>query len=243
MLDGKCTVCKGRCRWQDHKNATFIIDVKDVETYVVPDELIQEWNSANNTLEGALLGAMDEYMVLQEELRLDITDLADLTDEIKKTAIMHDPEALINYLESLIRTSKARGAPAEQLVQLTTAKSTLILVREVKDQGTRATTESQVLIGVLGAVRKEISKRMVMTASRRRQEESKPCTMYNNLLETLPQEIREKAPPPLEKESWRKWSHSALYPENLKAVIKLVKVVLRDGGVVAAIAAQSVNLN
>ncbi|KAG8670725.1 hypothetical protein FPOAC1_003960 [Fusarium poae] len=243
MSDGKCTVCKGRCRWQDHKNATFIIDVKDVENYVVPDELIQEWNSANNTLEGALLGAMDEYMELQEELRLDITYLAGLTDEIKKTAIMHDPEALINYLESLIRTSKARGAPAEQLVQLTTAKNTLILVREVKDRGTSATTESRVLIDVLGAVRKEMSKRMVMTASIRRQEESKLCTMYNNLLETLPQEIREKAPPPLEKQSWLKWSHGALYPENLKAVIKLVKVVLRDGGVVAAIAAQSVNLN
>ncbi|KAH7303384.1 hypothetical protein B0I35DRAFT_365004 [Stachybotrys elegans] len=243
MSDGKCTVCKDRCRWQDHKNATFVIDVKDVETYVVPDELIQEWNNANNTLEGALLGAMDEYMELQEELRLDITYLADLTAEIKKTAIMHDPAALINYLECLIRTSKARGAPAEQLVQLTTAKNTLILIREVKDRGTRATTESRVLINVLGAVRKEMSKRMVMTASRRQKEESKPCTMYNNLLQTMPEEIKEKAPPLLERGSWRKWRQGALYRENLKAVIKLVKVVLRDGGVVAAIAAQSVNLN
>ncbi|RYO90514.1 hypothetical protein DL766_004045 [Monosporascus sp. MC13-8B] len=61
--------------------------------------------------------------------------------------------------------------------------------------------------------------------------------MYNDLREKLPIEIRDKAPEPLRMESM--FSRGALYPENLQAVVKLVQVVLKDGGVVAALAASA----
>jgi hypothetical protein len=44
-----------------------------------------------------------------------------------------------------------------------------------------------------------------------------------------------KAPQPLKTESLM--SKGALYEENLKAVVSLVELVLKDGGVVAALAA------
>jgi hypothetical protein len=78
---------------------------------VVPEDLIKRWNANNNTLEGALLDVMDAYLELQEELRNDILYLAQLTEKLMNTALLHDPSALINYIETLIQTSRARGPP------------------------------------------------------------------------------------------------------------------------------------
>jgi hypothetical protein len=46
-----------------------------------------------------------------------------------------------------------------------------------------------------------------------------------------------KAPPPPKTESAT--SKGALYEENLKVVVKLVQLVLEEGGVVAALASQA----
>ena len=79
--------------------------VEKHEEWVVPETLITKWNSGNNTLEGALLGAISVYLKLQEELRNDILYLANLTAKLKATALLHDPTALIKYIETLIQTA------------------------------------------------------------------------------------------------------------------------------------------
>jgi 50S ribosome-binding GTPase len=235
MSDGNCIVCKGRCHWSKHKNAKHIIVTEKHSEWVVPEDLIKRWNANNNTLEGALLDVMDAYLELQEELRKDILYLAQLTEKLMNTALLHDPSALINYIETLIQTSRARGGPPEQLMQLTTAKNTLILVREVKERGVETTFESQILLQIIRAVRTEMHRRKELKPRDRAREEEKPCNLYNDLREKLPPEIQKKAPELLRKEGY--FFSGAYYPENLQAIVKLVQVVLRDGGVVAALAA------
>ncbi|RYP73509.1 hypothetical protein DL770_007759 [Monosporascus sp. CRB-9-2] len=237
MTDGKCTICKGRCKWARHRNARYTITTEKHSVWMVPQDLIKRWNANNNTLEGALLTAMDIYLRLQEGLRTDILELAKLSEELTNTALLHDPTGLIGYIETLIQTARARGAPPAQLVQLATAKNTLILVREVKGKGEGATRDSMILLDAIGAVYKEMERRMKLSPDKRAKEEEKPCTMYNDLREKLPAEIQDKAPGKLEMKGW--FSKGALYPENLQAVVKLVQVVLKDGGVVAALAASS----
>ncbi|KAI1404242.1 hypothetical protein F4819DRAFT_448448 [Hypoxylon fuscum] len=233
MADGECTICKGGCKWDMHRNASYIITTEKHSEWMVPLDMIKRWNTNNNTLEGVLLNAMDRYTLLQEDLRADILDLAKLSDKLTDTALLHDPTGLFNYIETLIRTARARGAPAAQLQQLVTAKNTLILVHEVKSKREGATRDSMILLDVIGAVRKEMYRRMKLSPNERAKEEEKSCTMYNKLHEKLPVEIRDKAPKPL-------WEGNllfkgALYPANLKAIVKLVEVVLNDGGVVAAL--------
>ncbi len=231
-----CTICPGRCHWTKHKNARFILRTESRTEMVVPEDLIKRWNSNNNSLEGALLGAIERYLELQSELRRDIEELAALTEKLKNTALMHNPAALLNYLETLILTARARGAPAEQLVQLTTAKHTLLLAAQIKQHGAQgATRDSTVLQDVLGAVEREMRRRMALQHHARAKEETKPCDLYNRLRESLPPELKDKAPAPLE-EAGRLIGKGALYPDNLKAVVKLVQLVLTDGGVVAALA-------
>ncbi|KAK4235960.1 hypothetical protein C8A03DRAFT_36177 [Achaetomium macrosporum] len=240
MTGDKCGQCKGRCHWTRHKNAQHIIVVEQYSEWVVPEELIKLWNTNNNTLEGALLNAIDTYLALQEELRDDILFLAQITETLKSTALLHDPTALLGYIQTLILTARARGAPPEQLLQLTTAKNTLLLVLEVRKRGVQASVQSQVLLQVLSAVRQEMHRRMELQPRERASEEAKSCSLYNDLRKHLPPEIQRKAPDPLKVKRVKWMGRSiagALYPENLQAVVKLVQVVLEDGGVVAALAA------
>ncbi|KAK0512138.1 hypothetical protein JMJ35_005266 [Cladonia borealis] len=234
MSGDNCKICKGRCHWSHHKMVQHIIVIEKHSEWVVPEDLIKRWNTINNTLEGALLDAIDAYLKLQEELRNDILYLAKLNEELKKTALFHDPTALIQYIELLIKTARARGAPTEQIVQLTKVKKTLILVGKVKERGVNATLESQTMIQVLGTVKKEMSRRKRLHPRERAREEEKSCSLYNDLCEQLPPEILRNAPEPL-----RKWGRRFEYSENLQAIVNLVQVVLKDGGVVAAIAASN----
>lgn len=75
---------------------------------------------------------------------------------------------------------------------------------------------------------------MMLPASVRAAEEEKPCNLYNVLRERLPAEVKNKAPPALKGENF--FSRGDRYPENLKAVIMLIQLVLKDGGVIAALA-------
>ncbi|KAI3011067.1 hypothetical protein CBS147346_1268 [Aspergillus niger] len=221
------------------KNATYIITTEKHSVWMVPNDLIKRWNKTNNSLEAALLTAMDKYLQLQlkEGLRKDILELAELSRELTSTVLLHDPTSLIKYVDLLIKIARARGAPSEHLMQLATAGNTLVIVREVKGKGEGATRDSMILLEVLGGVREEMKRRMKLSPNERATEEEKPCTLYNDLHKKLPAEIQAKAPKPLETQNRK--TKGALYPENLKAVVKLVQAVLKDGGVVAALAASA----
>jgi len=236
--DGKCAICKGRCHWSEHRNATYVIVIVKEKQYVVPEDLIKRWNSNNNTLEGSLLSAIGAYLDRQEDLRKDILTLAKLTAKLMDTALLHDQTAIIKYIDMVIQNARTRGEFPEQLTQLTTAKNTLLLALKVKEQGVEATRDSRILLQVLSSVKVEMSRRKELEPRERAQEEEKPCSLYNDLLEKLPDEIVKKAPGPLRKDSFLGLYLGARYPDNLRAIVKLVQVVLKDGGVVAAIAAQ-----
>ncbi|KAH8728828.1 hypothetical protein GQ44DRAFT_757223 [Phaeosphaeriaceae sp. PMI808] len=239
ITDGNCIVCKNHCSWEKHRNSSYILYTEQVVSKVIPDELIKRWNSTNNSAEGALISVMDKYLQLQQTLRADIMDLAALSEQLTKGALLHNPEGLINYMETLIQTARARDADPALLTQLATAKNTLILQREIKGKGVGATRDSVILFEVIGTVRTEMERRMNLQASGRAAEEEKSCTLYNDLRDKLPTEIRVIAPAALKVQ--RMLSKGALYPENLRAAIALVQIVFKNGGVVAALAAGSEN--
>ncbi|KAK6339773.1 hypothetical protein TWF718_009167 [Orbilia javanica] len=233
-FDGNCTQCKGHCNWQRHRNAQFIIIMEKHSEWVVPKELIQRWNKNNNTLEGALIAAMDAYLRLQEDLHSDILELAKLSEQLTSMALLHNPKSLISYIDMLIRVSRTIGASPEQLMQLVTAKNTLLILCEVRAKGKGATRDSEILLSVIRGVREEMFRRMRLSDQERAEEETKPCMLYNDLLQRLPADFRRKAPRPLREAGM--YSRAPLYPENLQAIVQLVQVVLQDGGVVAALA-------
>ncbi|XEU95058.1 hypothetical protein FSHL1_000342 [Fusarium sambucinum] len=232
IKDEKCIIC--HCHWSEHCNMRYMIRTKRVTRTIIPEDAIKTWNESTNELEISLLNAIDAYLELQQELRDELLDLAQLTEKLMTKALFHDPSAFINYMDRLIHTARAYSFPPAKLVQLVTAKNTFLLLQKIKEQGSAAALEPEALLGILGSVRTEMQRRMKLEMHQRVREEKVTCSLYDTLLETLPTSVKDKAPTSLREEGVS--TKGELYSANLKSVVVLVKAVLKDGGVVAALA-------
>ena len=230
---GHCTICKHKCHYSKHRNAQFILRTETYYEEIVPEELLKRWNDNNTSVEGALLGAMDKYLALQDELTDDIKNLAQLTETLNNIALLNDPQAFLNYLDMLIGSARARGASGQQLQALMSAKNTMSIAAKAASQGGFADAEPQLLADVTKKVCEEMKKRTQMSPKARAQEEEKPCNMYNTIYKTLPMWIQAKAPKPLA--TGGLFSCAAKYPENLKAIVKLMDVILKTGSVMSIV--------
>ncbi|XP_075264058.1 uncharacterized protein LOC142355938 [Convolutriloba macropyga] len=227
---GFCYICPHKCHWEKHKNARFILKPVEKVEWVVPEELIKRWNSNNNSMEGAVLGAMNEYMKLQEELQEKIDQLITLTEQLQKTSLKHNPAALQNYFQSLLQTAKAQGASPNQIQSLTAAKRAMQVQTNIADKKNKQMNESAILIDVVNDVKTELTRRNKLSHIQRAEEEEKECKLYNKLRSKLPQEIKEKAPKKLT-EGFLGVKKGALFSDNLKAVVMLVKIILETGSI------------
>ena len=50
MSKGVCTICKGKCHWNDHKNMNFYFKSKMVQNTVRADNLFEAYKDANSNL-------------------------------------------------------------------------------------------------------------------------------------------------------------------------------------------------
>ena len=238
MTKDHCRVCKGKCHWSQHKNARFIIVPEEVTEYVVPEDLITNWNSTTNSLEGAAIDAMNRYIELQNTLKNHIDTLVEITENLKNESLKHNPAALLNYLKTLVKTATAQGASPKQIEALTGAQKAMMVQENVAKGCASGFNESQVLSEVVEEVRKELERRNNLSHMQRAVEETLPCNLYNTLLQRLPITLQSKAPAKLKEPKksnigkyWNK--EEALFPENLKAIVQLLKVILKTGSVTA----------
>ncbi|CAK0910436.1 unnamed protein product [Prorocentrum cordatum] len=209
-----------------------------VSTVIVKEEpdLINRWNKNNNSIEGAVLGAMDKYLALQDELTDDIRALAALTDELHQTALLHDPERFLKYLDTLIASAKARGASSEQLQALMSAKNAMKIAARAASAEGYTNAEPELLAKVTRYVRGEMKRRTQMGPLARAKEEEQPCDIYNKIYKSLPAPIREKAPAPPADTGYA-FKKAPKWPENLKAIVKLMDVILETGCVMGTVTA------
>ena len=188
---------------------------------VLPEDLIKLWNKNTNSLEGATLEAMKEYLNLQDTLVEKINQLIALSEKINNEALKYNPEALFNYLDLLVKDGQARGLGASQLEALIKARKAIQIELKIE----RGDIYSDItVVEILRKVKKELERRNMLDAKAREREESGNCNFYNDLRETLPKEIREKAPPEITPSK-----ENVPFKENLKAIVHLLKILLSEG--------------
>ena len=237
---GNCRVCPKKCSWRNHKNARFIIKYSEVTEYHKNEDLIKLWNRTTTSLEGATLDAMKEYLGLQEQLQDQINLLIELTEELENIALKHNPEVLLHYLDYLVKDARARGLRSEDLEVLKKAKESMRLSVHAKTKKMKDNPTSSV-IQVITKVKIELERKNKLDPETRLNEENWHCEFYNDLLQHLPKEIRELAPPKLELSNTKKLGNIAksatgfgsttkiTFTENLKAIILLIQVLLKKG--------------
>ena len=217
---------------------------------VLPEDLIKLWNKNTNSLEGATLEAMKEYLNLQDTLVEKINQLIALSEKINNEALKYNPEALFNYLDMLVKDGQAVGLCASQLEALIKASKAIQIELKIE----RGDVYSNIsVVEILHKVKKELERRSMLDAKAREQEESSNCNFYNGLRKTLPKEIRKEAPPeipmsnyPQIRERWEKMIANGMggtmsppidyaleenvsFKENLKAIVQLLRVLLSKG--------------
>ena len=225
---GHCRVCKDKCHWERHRNARFIIVCKEVTKWVIPEDLIKLWNQNTQSLEGATLDAMKEYLNLQERLNEQIKILIELTEKLNNVALKHNPEALLNYLDMLVKDGRARGLNSSQLEALIKAKKCMQVAVSVKKRGRgglRFYNSGYSVVDILHTVKRELERRSKLGYYERLWEESQHCDFYNRLRNYLPEDIRREAPSELRGSLMK----SVTFEDNLKAIVKLLKVLLSKG--------------
>lgn len=237
MTNGYCTFCKNKCKWDRHTNHWSILRNVTGKKIVRQQEIIDNWAEGEKTKESALLGMLKEYLKEQDDLRGKMAELAKLNAKLAEDALQHDSSALLKYVEDLIGIAKSQTNIDGYLTQLQTARKTLVLLSEIEkhsNTGAPLAQDLTVLVEIMQDVRNEMSRRISLTVAEREFEEGKPSRLYNTLYARLPDHIQRKVPRPLLEETSR--SAGALYKENLRAVVNLVHEILKDGGVVAALA-------
>jgi hypothetical protein len=161
----------------------------------------------------------------QQELSVSINTLVDINSEIHATALRHNPTALIEYLNMLVKTARAQGASGEQLHALNTAKAALVVgLRHGNENERRRTCRATAaMTTVLDMVTQDLRKRTNLDAMKRAKMEKKPCSLYNDIVAKLPSEF---------KQGITQLPKSAPFTKNLQSILPLVQYALKRGGIV-----------
>jgi hypothetical protein len=131
-----------------------------------------------------------------------------------------------------MKSAEASGSvDGEQIVQLIKDQNTLLIQEQIKKRGGSLSLDAQTLLDVFERVNTEMTCGMQLDSESdlRPLEEQKSSTLYGDLRDKLPDYVKLKAPVPL--------SPSASYPENPRSVVLLIKIMLTDVTIVAAITA------
>ncbi|CAD8099402.1 unnamed protein product [Paramecium sonneborni] len=106
MSNGQCTVCKGKCNWQDHENMTFRFEVKEKITEVVMEDLKKRHQKSSSLkldkediLKGLKLDLQKNQIICQDQIKALLKSVNKL-NEIALQPAISDCES--EYIDCLI---------------------------------------------------------------------------------------------------------------------------------------------
>ncbi|KAL7579154.1 hypothetical protein ACA910_019175 [Epithemia clementina (nom. ined.)] len=191
--NGKCMICPGHCEWKDHHNASYYWDVIKTTEEMVPQDLIKRWAGENGSHEKAILNALISLEKQQRHVVHLLNQAVDIQEELQAKSLRNNPRVALAYVESLIKMQEDRGASGEVLEALRQAKKQLRL----QDEGKRQRDIYKANKDALQCIKDELERRSQLNYVERLNEETHPSDFYNQLLNKIPMEYRDKLPPPL----------------------------------------------
>ena len=101
-----CTVCKNRCRWDNHKNLNFIYVHEEVTKKRTSDELKKKYVESNNSLkqsEQILKGLEKEFLEILSECYKNTEEINKCVEQLKKDSLCKNPnESFEDYINTCI---------------------------------------------------------------------------------------------------------------------------------------------
>lgn len=114
MKDGNCTVCKLKCKWEDHKNMRYIIEytVEKVKTTFYEKKRRYENAKGLKMKNQSFLEKLTEDVEnLFEEVGLKMIKMKECKSRLKKIALRPDPLSTTEHIDLMIEAEKRETKP------------------------------------------------------------------------------------------------------------------------------------
>ena len=115
--NGDCTQCKGKCRWDMHRNLPYIYDEKEIFVTCTKDEIKAQYEQACGqklTTEQTVNKIQDELNAVEAHIKAALSKISCSLQRLKEIALHDDPKTQVEYIDLLIETERAEANPGWQ---------------------------------------------------------------------------------------------------------------------------------
>ena len=106
MRDEYCTVCKNKCKWDQHKNLNFIYVYEEVEKVKTSEDLRKKFVESSSNLkqsEQILKGLEQEFCDILAECYKNAEEIKKCVEKLKETSLCKNPnESFEEYIKNCI---------------------------------------------------------------------------------------------------------------------------------------------
>lgn len=114
MSNGKCTVCDGRCAWNEHVNNPYVIKYTEVKVMRTYENVKEEYEKAiglkltNEQLMKVVVADVEDlFLYIEQKLE----EMRQCKIKLKQIALRDDPLSEIDYINLMIEAEKKEGQP------------------------------------------------------------------------------------------------------------------------------------
>ncbi|XP_076854976.1 uncharacterized protein LOC143509945 [Brachyhypopomus gauderio] len=117
MTDGFCTVCPGKCIWNQHNNMQFKFEINTVRENRTYENLKHQYEAACGEKKDAvkLKNELEaDYKALQSQILSMVEELTRCLKRLKEIALQADPLSTTDYIDLLIESEEQEATPGFQ---------------------------------------------------------------------------------------------------------------------------------
>ncbi|KAL3855328.1 hypothetical protein ACJMK2_014544 [Sinanodonta woodiana] len=138
MLNGNCTVCKDKCKWNDHVNNSYRFEIRTVRVKKTYEDIKQRYvkeQAKVQTHQSLLDSITQEYKEKEMKVTESITCARESLNRLKEIALKEDPLSHVQYIELLIQNEEREKKPRflERVKMLEAIKQQAQLLANLSD--------------------------------------------------------------------------------------------------------------
>ena len=118
MRNRVCTVCKNKCKWDQHKNLDFIFVYEEIEKTKTSEDLRKKYVESTSKLkqsEQIIKGLEADFLKILKECYKNAEEIKKCVEELKKNSLCKNPnESFEDYINNCIIKEETEKSPGYQ---------------------------------------------------------------------------------------------------------------------------------
>ena len=138
MRDGRCKICKNKCKWDEHKNHPYIIKYVTKTVYRTKKEMAEKYNMAkaeSAKCEDIMKELMEDINDTEQDIIYDVREMRKSVNRLREIALNKKVLTDDEYFDTLIASEKEERKQGweDRVKQLESMKKDNKLLKDVVD--------------------------------------------------------------------------------------------------------------